>query len=146
VSPTDNQTAFRFDAKERTMGDTTQLYALFGAMVRAAGGLDALVAALDREPSYHSKISEAMNRRDGRHVHLDWLAPLLADEDAATLLMDWLSDRLGYEPPVRKRAVSEEEEMRAAREVIREMPEPLKDAYRREMAKKLGIRPEDLKL
>lgn len=145
TNPTDTQTAFRWAARDQALDDTTQLYALFSAMVNAAGGVDWLVATLDREPSYQSKVSEAMHRREGRYVQLDWLAPLLGDERACELLMGWLSERLGYEPPVRQRPVTIEEQGKALLEVIRELPEEMREPLMARAAKRLGVKPDRFK-
>jgi hypothetical protein len=107
--PSHTQTAFDWSARALVGEDTTALYAAFAAAVRAAGGVEWLAAALDREPSYSSKLSEGTNRRDGRHVHLDWLAPLLSDERAISILAEFICDRGGYEPPKKKRVASKDE-------------------------------------
>ncbi len=141
------QAAFDFDARERLWSDQRSLYALFGAMVRVAGGVDWLTAALDKNPFYSSKISEGMNSRNGKHVQLDWLAPLLSDPRATDLLLGWLCERCGYEPPVtQRRKVTDEDYARAAREVLSEIKDDEeRGIFRRRMAKKLGLRIEDVK-
>lgn len=130
---------------EQLVSDERELEALFAAMVRVAGGVDWLVSAMDKAPSYASKISEGMYGRNGKQVQLRWLAPLLGDPAAVDLLMGWLSERLGYQPPVRERTVSPEEIARAAVEVIGEMG-ALRDPVREAIAKRLGVRVEDVKL
>jgi len=145
--PPTGQRSLPFDKHERLLADHRNLYALAAAMVRKAGGVEWLAAALDREPSYGSKISEGLNERNGKHFQLDWLAPLLDDADASDLLMGWLCERLGYEPPVRvRRDVSEADFARAARELIAEMDPDYAAVQRRKLAKKLGVRIQDVKL
>lgn len=130
------------DAHRKALEDATALYALVGAMVRKIGGIDAWCSRLDREPSYGSKLSEALNRKEGRHIHLEQLAALLDDADAAELLLSWLSERLGYEPPVRQRTVSVEEQGKALLEVIRELPEEMREPLMARAAKRLGVKTE----
>lgn len=53
---------------------------------------------------------------------------------------------LGFEPPVKARTVQEEDVNRAAREIIAEMDEDAREVYRKRLARKLGVRVEDVKL
>lgn len=130
----------RIDRRQR------ELRALFARMVQKAGGADWLTAMLDQRPSYMSKIVEALHGSDDRKVQLDWLAPLLEDAAAAELLLTALSDWCGFESPVRRRVVSREQLAAAAAEVVAETSGAMKDAMREAIAKKLGVRPEDVKL
>jgi hypothetical protein len=148
VTPGASQTAFSFDEKARMEATQVTLRQLFGKLVREAGGVDWLCAALDKEPSYASKISEALNGVKDRKVQIDWLAPLLDDEDAAETLLSWLSERCGYEPPVRRRVEPPVDEInRAAREVIAEIKdEEQRELMRARIAKRLGVRPDEVRL
>lgn len=85
------------------------LYAAFRAAMEAAGGMDWLVATLDREPSYASRISDALGRRDHRHLIADWFVPLLHDAEGARVLLSALADMAGYEPPKPKRVATRDE-------------------------------------
>jgi predicted DNA-binding transcriptional regulator YafY len=131
---------------DTTQQDQRQLRALFCAMVTRFGGVDALCAALDRKPSYVSKIVEAMNGEDGRAVQLEWLAPMLRDPRCAELLLEALSDLCGFAPPQRDRVLSEQETKDSAFEVVREMDGITKEAIRQAIAKRKGVRVDDVKL
>lgn len=143
-----DQTAFSFDAAVKRAGDQSELRSLFGAMVRAAGDADWLATALDQKPSYANRINEAIRGDEDRKIQLEWLAPLLDDQSAAEMLLTWLSNRCGYEPPVRaKRDVPIEDINAAAREVLAEIKdEEQRDLMKKRIAKKLGVRVEDVRL
>lgn len=143
--PTIEQTAFSWDRQARLEADQVQLRALFAAMVRTAGGVDWLAKALNEKPGYASKITDAINGAKKRRIQLNWFPPLLEDPRAAEILLGWLSERCHYSPPVRARQVTSEEEAAAAREVIAELEPELSELMRRRVAKKLGVRFEDLK-
>ena len=142
------QTTFSFDAVVKLSGDQVALRAVFGAMVRASGGADWLATALDKEPSYANRINEAINGVQDRKIQFEWFAPLLDDEAAMEILLCWLSERAHYEPPVRqKRDVPVEDINTAAREVIAEIKdEETRDLMKKRIAKKLGVRVEDVRL
>lgn len=136
-----------FGKRQEVINDIRSMYALVGAMVRARGGIERLTSDLDREPSYASKISEALNGRDGRHLHLDHFAALISDEAAAALLISWLHERLDLEPPVKRRRDIDEGELNAAaREAIAELDADQREAFRKKLARKLGVRVEDVRL
>lgn len=145
--PWGSQVPFSFDARTRLSQTHAELRQMFAEAVRRAGGVAALVHALDRRPSYDSKVVEAMNGSGERSIQLDWLAPLLDDPNAAEVIAEYVNRRCGFEPPVRRRQLSQEEIDRAAREVAAEMKdEDMREAFRTRMAKKLGVRPEDVAL
>jgi len=126
--------------------DVRWLYVVAGEMVRIAGGTDWLAHAMDREPSYGSKIREALAGTGERKFHLEMLAPLLRDTEAAEHLLSRLSELLDFEPPVRvKRETTPEQEAKAHREAIDELDPDMRDLMRRKVARKLGVRVEDLK-
>jgi hypothetical protein len=151
-SPGALQTAFNWDAKARLEAAQTSLRDAFTRAVRAAGNgggtVDWLATALNRQPEYASKISEAVRGQGDRKVQLEWIAPLLFDVDSAEELLGALCELAGFEPPIRKRPEPPVEEVnRAAREVLAEMKdEDQRAVFRTRMAKKLGIRPEDVRL
>jgi 16S rRNA C967 or C1407 C5-methylase (RsmB/RsmF family) len=126
-----------FGAQQRVSDDTTALYAVVRLAIEKAGGIDWLTSALDREPSYVSKISEGLNRREGRHAHLDWLAPLLSDPIAARELLTGLCGLCGYEPPQRRRVATREEVAAAVLDVLAEAGE-VGEALRERVARRLG--------
>jgi hypothetical protein len=124
--------------------DTTGLYAAVRAAIVEAGGVDWLAEALDREPSYSSKVSEGVNRRDGRHAHVDWIAPLLDDPAAMAILLGWLCERAGFEAPRRRKTITREE---FAAELLAEVDESgaLGEALKERVARRLGVRVDQVK-
>lgn len=126
--------------------DQSVLAALFVAMVAKFGGVDALVSALNRKPSYVSKITEAMNGGEGRAIQLEWLAPMLRDPRCAELLLSCLSEVCGYAPPVFERALTPEQTAETVTEVVAEMSGLVRESIRAEVAKRRGVRIEDVKL
>ncbi len=100
---------FDRDPKTRASDGTRDIYAAFRAAMEAAGGLDWLVATLDREPSYGSRISDALGRRDHRYLIADWFVPLLHDAQGAAILLAALANMAGYEPPKPKRVATRDE-------------------------------------
>lgn len=147
-NPGASQTAFSFDEKARMEATQVALREIFARATREAGGVDWLCTALDREPSYVSKIVEALNGVKDRKVQLEWLAPLLDDENAQELLLAWMCERCGFEPPVRRRVEPPVEEInRVAREVIAEIKdEEQRELMRARMARRLGVRPDEVRL
>lgn len=112
----------------------------------AQDALKRLVSLLDRPPSYENKIRDAIKGRDDRTVQLSWLAPLLDDPMAGEVIAAWFNRETGFAPPIRERTLSEEETAETAFEVMSEWPESMKKGIREAVAKRRGVRPEDVKL
>lgn len=115
---------------------------IFRAALNAYGGADALCAALLERDSYVSKISEAISGT--KPVQLRWLWAMLRDPRAAAIIAPAVCAAAGYSPPVRERAVSEEEVRTALAEEVQESG--LLDLLRGRLAARLGVRPEDVRL
>lgn len=115
----------------------------FRAAVQAFGGADALRAALGERETYLSKIAEAMN--GAKPIQLRWCVPLLRDPASAVVLLGHDAELAGAEPPVFHREVSQEEVDRAARELLAESGQ-LRDVYRAQIARRLGVRVEEVRL
>lgn len=135
--PAPSQQALPFGEQQRVSDDTTDLYSVVRAAIERAGGIEWLTAALDREPSYVSKISEGLNRREGRHAQLDWLAPLLRDPRAARELLTGLCALCGFEPPQPRRVVTREEVATAILDVLADAGD-VGEALRERVARRLG--------
>lgn len=114
-------------------------------VIRDGGGIEATAAGLDREPSYAAKISEGINRRNGRTFQLDWLGPHLENTEAMLPLISFLCERAGLEPPVEQRVVTPEQQGKALLDVVRELPEEMREPLIARAAKRLGVKPERLK-
>jgi hypothetical protein len=144
VKPGTEQTAFNWAQKQQLENDQAALRTMFAAAVRAAGGIDWLTAALDKQPSYATKIGEAINGVADRKVQFDWLAPMLDDPRASAIILGWLSERMKFEPPVKSRVVDPAADAAECRAILESLPEPQRTAFRQERAKRLGVRLEDL--
>jgi hypothetical protein len=136
------QRAFVWDRDSRV----TALYDIVRQAVAARGGKDALRAALDERESYLATISKALNQQDGRMVPIDWLTTIGEDSEAAFLLAAGINQLLGFAPPVRQRAVTEEDVGRASRELLAEMDDEHQEIYRKKLARKLGVSVDEVKL
>jgi hypothetical protein len=138
------------EERESVLDLTTALYQLFRESMAESGGADALRARLDERDSFKTDISRGVNRvNDGtgqRRVPLEWVAGVVVDSDGAYHLLAGLSRMLGYEPPVRQRLLTREQTADTALDVVSEMPETLKSGIRTAIAKRRGVRPEDVKL
>lgn len=135
-----------FTQRAQLEADQVSLRQLFAEAVRVGGGAEWLCSALGREETYSKKISGAINNERDRKVQLEWLAPLLEDPAVAEMLLGWLSERCGFAPPVRKRALTKEEVSASVAEVVGDMDGITKDAIRREVARRRGVRVDDVKL
>jgi hypothetical protein len=140
-----DQLAIVFDRETQTRQDEQQLASAFRAAVNAFGGADALRAALGERETYITKITEAMGSSADRPIQARWFFPLLDDPRSAVILLGFLNERAGAEPPVYHREVSSEEIARAAAEVIAESGQ-MRDVFRQQIAKRLGVRIEAVKL
>lgn len=148
--PAHTQSAFTFYLNERRKGVTYQLYAVAAAMFRAwAKGrkepYEDWARALNRPPSYASKLHEALHREPGRFLHLDYIAPFFENEEAETIWVEFQCELTRREPPIKKREITAEQDAAAEHEVIDELPEELREMICLRKAKKLGVRVEDLK-
>lgn len=138
---------FSEEDKRRLEAAQGFLTELFRDSVKAVSTTEWLTRSLNREPSYENKINDAIAGRDQRPVQLPWLAPLLDEPEAMQLLLERLSDRAGFMPPVRKKVAERAELAEAALEVIAEMrDEEQREVFLRRVAKKVGVRAEDVKL
>lgn len=142
-SPASAQLQLVYDLEAKAKGDEQQLAAMFAAAVRAFGGPDALRAALGEKDTYLTRVVDGMN--GARPWQGRWLGPLLEDPRSAMIVLGYLSERAGFEPPVCHREVSEEETAKAALDVIAESGQ-LRETFRALIAKRLGVRPEQVKL
>jgi len=144
------QQGFSFAEKAQVDATKRELLAMFVEavkLVKERGGVSWLTSKLDCAPSYESKINGAINGEQDRKVQLDWFAPLLDDPNAADFIAAWICQRTKHEPPVKKRVIEDSAIETAAREVIAEMKDhDQRDLMRARIAKKVGCRPEDVKL
>lgn len=140
VSP---QLTLQLDRERQLQADELGQRNAFRAAVQAFGGADALRAALGERETYLSKIAEALSGQ--RPIQERWRLPLLRDPAAAQLLLAHDAQLAGAEPPVFQRDVSAEDVARAAVEVLAESGQ-MRDTFRAQIAKRLGVRVEAVKL
>jgi hypothetical protein len=151
IANTDVGKAARAEEERQLVHElATALYSVFKDALAESGGADALRARLDEVDSFKTYVSKAANRVvDGtgqRRVPLEWLAGVGVDADGAYALVAGINRIFGYEPPVRQRVLSREQTADAALDVIAELPETIKSGIRTAVAKRRGVRPEDVKL
>lgn len=145
------QRAFAFDLEVRRNERISKLYDAARKWLAKLGGAESLRAAMGEKESFISTVSKAINRiheeNGQRAVRIDWLA-YGDDGDADYLLVAGINEAFGYAPPVRGlRACTQEEIDRAAREELANEKDTEKlDLHRRRIAKRLGIRIEDVRL
>jgi hypothetical protein len=137
------QTSLIFDREAALRSDEQELTATFREAVQAFGGADALRAVLGEKETYLTRILDGM--AGTRPVQARWLLPLLSEPASAMALLLYMSERAGFEPPVLHRQVTDEEIGRAACEVLAESGQ-LRDIIRAQIAKRLGVRVEDVRL
>lgn len=146
-APGPKQMGFSFEQQRRLEGNQDFLNELFRDALKAAGTVEWLTRALNRKPSYESKINDAIAGRDDRNVQFEWLAPLLDDPDAADVIVTRFNERCGYMPPVRRKVAERSELGEAALEVMAEIKdEEQRELFKRRIAKKVGVRADDVKL
>jgi hypothetical protein len=146
-APGSKQMGFSVVENQQLIADQEFLNDLFQEALKAAGTTEWLTRALNRKPSYETKINDGIAGRDDRSVQLPWLAPLLRDADSAYALIAGLCDRCGFMPPVLAKVAERAELGEAALEVIAEMKdEEQREVFKKRVAKKCGIRAEDVKL
>lgn len=110
--PSQGQTAFRFDHTVGLGERTDALYAAFRRAVQEMGGYDRLLYRLNKKPTYISRLSDGMARKEKRHVQLDWIAGL--EPAAADVFLAALCEVFGYAAPSPKRAVVPQGELHQA--------------------------------
>jgi hypothetical protein len=138
------QLPIRFDPAATVENDDREAREVWRAAVGAFGGSDALRAQRLAPPAYLSKINESLSD-DERPAQWRWLWTLLADSKAAAVLVPAINARAGYAPPVRTRAVSEEEIRAALAEEVAGL-DGLREMLRDRVAQRLGVDPADVAL
>lgn len=138
---TPEQLALAFVRRSQRDTDTETLYTVFRRATEAIGGMDILAADLDFPPSYVSKISEGMARREKRRIQLEWLAPLLRHRPSARLIVEEICRIAGYEVPQLKREIESQELLDAIVAKLKKSGE-LGRAFLEQAALECGVDPE----
>jgi len=95
------------------------LRAAFKRAVEVAGGVEWLALELGKPLSYASKISEALNGVEGRHIQFEeWLPPLFKCWAAMEIIFAALCDRTNREHPKAKRVATDAERAHAMVKVL----------------------------
>lgn len=139
------QAPLPFNARAQLEADQAEMRQLFAEMVRDFGGVPALTKDLGRDESYEKKISGAINDEKDRKVQFEWIAALL-DDPAIVQFVEWLNRRTKHEPPVKQRLVSQEQINESAARFLAAMGAAVVETAKRDIAKDLGVRAEDVKL
>ena len=120
--PHGQQLPFIWDKNLKCNNDIASFRALTQVMINEVGGLYAFCALLGKPFTYASKISEAVNGMNNKHVHESWIVRLLvANPKNQEHLAGWVAEHYGFEPPMRLPDADEESELAAWRETAREM-------------------------
>ncbi len=129
----------RFGSKYSHHQDVSELRAVFRAAVMKAGGVEWLALELGHNLAYASKISEALNGVEGRHIQFEaWLPPLLGHWEAMEVLFGYLTERTQREHPKPKRVATDGELLKAIVEKALESGK-LGDALIEEAARSIGV-------
>lgn len=118
-APGASQLGLIFGDKYKRNEQVAALRAAFKAAVEVAGGVEWLALELGRPLAYASKISEALNGVEGRHIQFEeWLPPLLSNWRAMEILLACLCDLSGREHPKAKRVATDAERAEALVKVL----------------------------
>jgi hypothetical protein len=118
-APATPQLGLIFGDKYRRNEDVALLRGAFKHAVEVAGGVEWLALELGRPLAYASKISEALNGVEGRHIQFEeWLPPLFSNWQAMDVLFAALCDRTNREHPKAKRVATDAERASALIKVL----------------------------
>jgi hypothetical protein len=142
--PTVKQLAFRLGGAFQHYEDVAMLRAAFKRAVEVAGGVEWLAIELGKPLSYASKISEALNGVEGRHIQFEeWLPPLFSCWAAMEVLFSVLCDRTNREHPKAKKVASDGERISALLKVLGKAG-PAGEALIKAAADEIGVDVEGL--
>lgn len=112
--------------------------AIFAELAGLFGGVEQVALANNEKLSYASKISEAANGVNGRHIHWEtWFPKLMKNQRAKERFVQWVNEHNGYEAPKPKRVASQAELLAALLQVADEAG-GLGEALLEKAAKKIG--------
>ncbi len=116
----------------------------FKRAVEAAGGVEWLALELGKPLHYASKISEALNGVDGRHIQFEeWMPALFPCWAAMEILFRALCDRTNREHPKAKKIATDAERAAALIKVL-EKAGPAGEALIKAAADEIGVDVEGL--
>ncbi len=119
VAPAAPQLGLIFGDKYKRNEDVAMLRSAFKHAVEVAGGVEWLALELGKPLGYASKISEALNGVEGRHVQLEqWLPPLFGNWQAMDVFFAALCSRTSRDMPKAKRIATDAERAAALVKVL----------------------------
>jgi hypothetical protein len=133
------QTALRFPEAYRHHEHVATLRLAFKQAVEEAGGVEWLALTLGKPISYASKISEALNGVEGRHIQFEeWVPPLLSNWRAMEILFTALCSLSHRDVPKAKRIATDAERADALVKVL-EKAGKAGAALLQEAAEEMGV-------
>ena len=140
------QFSFRIDREMQANADEAALRDMF-RRAREAAALDvyALASDLGEPLTYASKISEAENGVRGRHIQLRWVARLMQYPAALEVIVAYFCRRAGKKMPEPAKAMTRQEAQADALDVLAQL-DGMKDFIKAAIAKKRGVRPDEVPL
>ncbi len=131
--------AFRLGGAFQHYEDVSMLRTAFKRAVEVAGGVEWLALELGKPLSYASKISEALNGVEGRHIQFEeWLPPLFQCWAAMEIIFAALCGRTSRDLPKAKRVASDHERAAALVKKLREAG-PAGEAILKAAADDMGV-------
>lgn len=131
--------SFRLSGAFQRCEDVALLRSTFKRAVEVAGGVEWLALELGKPLTYASKISEALNGVEGRHIQFEeWLPPLFASYPAMEIIFATLCDRTNREHPKAKRVATDSERAAALVKKLREAG-PAGEAILKATAEEMGV-------
>jgi hypothetical protein len=131
--------SFRLNGAYQRTDDIAMLRAAFKQAVEVAGGVEWLALEVGKTLGYASKISEALNGVEGRHIQFEeWLPPLLSSWPAMEILFRALCGRTNREHPKAKKIATDAERAAALIKVL-EKAGPAGEALIKAAADEMGI-------
>lgn len=119
--------------------DIALLRGAYKRAVEAAGGVEWLALSLGKPIGYASKISEALNGVEGRHIQFEqWTPVLLGNWKSMDIIIGALCDRTNRERPKAKRVATDAERAAALVKVLGKAGKA-GEALLREAAEEMGV-------
>lgn len=136
------------DEAARYYDDLRRAYESLAHGVSIAGGQGKVALRMNKPLTYGNKIGEALSRDGDLRVQVDHIMAIARIPEAIAPFLALLSEVSTHEPPVRSREFDDEDVKKAKAEVLDEMAEDedFAEIVRRKVARKLGVKPERVKL
>jgi hypothetical protein len=137
--PVGKQMSFRLSAAYERTDNIAVLRSAFKRAVEAAGGVEWLAITIGKPISYASKISEALNGVEGRHIQFEeWTPALIGCWPAMEIILGTLCELSGRDKPKAKRVATDSERAAALIKVL-EKAGPAGEALIKAAADEAGV-------